>query len=122
MSECENCEKVKILLTRIEILKDARNTYFEKSKQLESELAAYRWIPVAERLPEGRWPVLVSNGLHVWKDAYFAEEKTWDKLIPGGGRLVTYTHWMPIPSLPEQPKPTNKPFRKEDYGLGASHE
>ena len=56
--------------------------------QLQAELAKYRWIPVAERLPEKEGGVTLYEvicGGHILERCFYKE--TW---------LRSYTHWRPI--------------------------
>ena len=63
--------------------------------KLEAELAAYRWIPVGERLPEDTRNVLVTDDVTAWVTWWSINTEKW---ISVGRRIVT--HWMPIPALP----------------------
>ena len=73
--------------------------------RLEHYLAAHRWIPIAEGLPEARSEeneyserVLVCNKrtYSVYTDWYLTKKKQWHKKP-----ITPYTHWMPIPTLPK---------------------
>ena len=66
------------------------------------ELSKPRWIPVTERLPEGRVEVLVSSGVF----APFIEVAFYDGLFysawDGETEIVAVTHWMPLPQPPKE--------------------
>lgn len=70
-----------------------------KNKQLRAEVErlreAQRWIPVEERLPETRDPVLTLwvSGMQSVKQ--YDEQHEWNT-----GAQVT--HWMPLPELPKE--------------------
>jgi hypothetical protein len=59
--------------------------------------AAPRWIAVTERLPDGVYCVLVTDGdeslVALWN------HEDWD--YGSGPSLDNVTHWMPLPELPE---------------------
>lgn len=59
------------------------------------------WVPVGERLPEVRIPVLVADGTIVYPQiAYWTERDTW--MRDGCGIGWEPTHWMPLPSPPKE--------------------
>ena len=72
------------------------NEWRQKNLALQTELDKHRWIPVSEGLPRDGIEVWVSNGKYCWKDTYSSKNKMWKNLIPGGGELVIYSHWMHI--------------------------
>lgn len=72
---------------------------------LEAEASVPRWIPVEERLPEKNSKVLV-----LWVGHAFEAESIGDGYVePLGDRWILagrdFTHWMPLPELPEVTKP-----------------
>ena len=68
-----------------------------------------RWIPVTERLPEGRSDVLV---VAYWRERWGVymgwcapERAAWSVHIGIGDRSdIAVTHWMPLPEPPEVEK------------------
>ena len=68
----------------------------------EKELHGRRWIPVTERLPEVRSPVLVSITESRYPTvATMSLDGEW---LFREGDPVTVTHWMPLPALPTEDK------------------
>lgn len=55
-------------------------------------LAASKWVPVSERMPEKMVPVLVYNGKQFFIEQWWGKDFTFDYSI---------THWQPIPPPPE---------------------
>lgn len=81
-------------ITRLKSQRDALKTELSKTKE---ELAAYRWIPVTEDLPEEGVEVLALLEGKMWLE-YIGDDKM--------GRTKesfakVFTHWMKKPSLPE---------------------
>lgn len=101
--------------TASETIHDNFKEYVEPEiDQLRAELAAYRWIPVTERLPKLNEKYHISKDVWVvWKNlkASFAGKGFYDHTI--GWTIYGHyrnpreyqdqiTHWMPIPPLPEK--------------------
>lgn len=63
-----------------------------------------KWIPVTERLPEGKTNVLccgANGGMFVgWTGGYVFEGKARAFVHGGSGRNIT--HWMPLPEPPKE--------------------
>ena len=76
-------------------LHDARIENSGQAAELERIREARRWIPVEERLPETRDPVLTLwiSGMQSVKQ--YDEQHGWNT-----GAHVT--HWMPLPELPKK--------------------
>ncbi len=75
--------------------------------ELQSELAAYRWIPVGERLPEEKKEVLIATSYGLITTVKY-QSGSFVRLLGcrrcAGMSLGSVTHWMPIPPLPEKGK------------------
>ena len=61
---------------------------------LESQLAQREWISVEDRLPEEHGPVLVSDGINVWDQAYCSDGFGW--------QTSSITHWQSLPAPPKE--------------------
>ena len=75
----------------------------EYIKQLEAQVP--EWIPVTERLPENGQTVIVfapncEPQMHVWH--YGGDELWFDERDRYVARGCVITHWMPLPSAPEE--------------------
>lgn len=69
------------------------------------KLSRAKWIPVTERLPEDS----VAVNLHtksgvVGTGFYDKHTKSWVQWYSGGSCSVDVTHWMPLPTPPEEVK------------------
>ena len=62
-----------------------------------------KWIPVSERLPENNSGLYLCSGHEGTKFVCYRRHNEWIR-SPQMKRVVGITHWMPIPSLPEQNK------------------
>lgn len=67
-----------------------------------------KWISVKDRLPERRGIYLVcaeffedARNLHV-RTGYYNKDKGWDLDVTCDTSDYEVTHWMPLPSLPEE--------------------
>jgi hypothetical protein len=97
---CEGLHSTRIDWKDLEIeqlkqaLHDARIENSGQAAELERIREARRWIPVEERLPETRDPVLTLwiSGMQSVKQ--YDEQHGWNT-----GAQVT--HWMPLPEPPE---------------------
>lgn len=71
-------------------------------EELERLYAERRWIPVEERLPEEGVSVLVNHWITGIEMAYRRGDQwgiTWTGFI---GSDSGYSHWMPLPSPPDE--------------------
>ena len=75
---------------------DALEAADKRVKELEE---AQRWIPVSDRLPERRAPVLVYSPM--WVHPVLALCRDDDEFWTGI-QAVTPTHWMPLPEMPKE--------------------
>lgn len=77
--------------------------YICKHQATEIRELKNQWIPVAERLPEGRTNVLccgANGGMFVgWTSGYVFKGKVRAFVHGGSGRNIT--HWMPLPEAPK---------------------
>ncbi|SXE19859.1 Eaa1 [Klebsiella variicola] len=71
-----------------------------------------KWIPVSERMPESNKFVLVSNGVWVGQGLYddsehLESDEHWQDEHREFINVLHHpvTHWMPLPSAPQEPKP-----------------
>lgn len=82
-------------------------------EKAEAQLAAYRWIPVTERLPDVEADeVLLTDGESCYTGFWREDAKAWDNVNQGwvrcgtneGGYPIapTITHWMPLPEPPKK--------------------
>ena len=82
-------------------------------KALQAQLAAYRWRPVGEGLPEYKKKVWLCN-INVPDGFYKAGHLIHSQSLPSGKEsdewfigygdirfLTSFTHWMPITTLPK---------------------
>ena len=76
-------------------LHDARIENSGQAAELERIREARRWIPVEERLPETRDPVLT-----LWVSGTQSVKQHDEKHGWNTGAQVT--HWMPLPELPKK--------------------
>ncbi len=76
-------------------LHDARIENSGQAAELERIREARRWIPVEERLPETRDPVLTLWVSGIQSVKQYVEQYGWNT-----GAQVT--HWMPLPQPPKE--------------------
>ena len=84
----------------------------KKIEELEAKVAAdnnvgSKWIPVTERLPDGRYDVLV---LRTWWNERKPTQIGWYNEVAGSWYILAedgyvvndkVTHWMPLPEAPK---------------------
>ena len=104
------------LQTQLEDLTESFNHVQDKKVAAEKKIKALDWIPVSERLPDYKLKVWLCN-TH-YPDSHFTVGHLFNSTsLPSGtnkdewlispynvSHLTCYTHWMPIPTLPEEKK------------------
>ncbi len=98
---CKDCDYEWFQLDGVDVharlLPDYLNNYEARIAELEAER---RWIPVSERLPDKRLPVLVYT---IYGETYSAMllGEVWTGLHRDF-RKGEITHWMPLPEPPKE--------------------
>ena len=86
---------MKSLKCIIEDLTSENLKLFKENTELRSRVNG--WIPVGERLPNGTFHVIVTNGQHTDFGYYDATTESWRRCI-----FWDVTHWMPLPQPPKK--------------------
>ena len=106
----EAADAIEQLSADLERSKEWEGFWKEQAEEAKGKLQQYalavankpRWIPVTERLPEGRIQVLVCSGFFApfTEVAFF--DGMWYSAWDGETEIEAVTHWMPLPEPPKE--------------------
>lgn len=98
MTLCERCLHAEICATR-----DGHDEWDERALTYCRDFIG--WISVDERLPEGKAPILVTDGEKVimaYRNWLYRSNGTGKLRCPANyGNGMYVTHWMPLPEAPK---------------------
>ena len=95
---CEKCPYADGGCERMTCEKDLGDDALALTQQLKAQVP--KWISVEERLPNKIERVLVTDGMFVC-EAWLSLYGSWMR-IGSELRIVTPTHWMPMPEPPKE--------------------
>lgn len=88
---------------KAEPARSALRAEFERQAARITELEqASQWIPVTERLPEPRTPVLIITDYVMSEVCYLSPNGCWTDVMRPQHTTGSVTHWMPLSPPPPQ--------------------